>query len=75
MPTTSKEFIRLLTKTIIEHSLDQSMKLNDDAFKQNVVLLKHFIGENEGLAEECLFGVQQLMDQLEYPSGKNIFII
>lgn len=70
MPTVNKEFIRLLTKTIVEHSLQHpSLKLNEEAFKQNLNLLKHYVEDNEELSLECLLGVQTLVDRLEYPLG------
>lgn len=70
LPVVNKEFVRLLTKTTIEHALEPSLKFNDDAFKSNLPLLKHFIDDNAEFSLECLFAVQTLIDQLEYPSGK-----
>lgn len=70
MPTVNKDFIRLITKTIIEHSLQTaSLKFNEEAFKQNLNILKHYVEDNEELSLECLFAVQTLVDHLEYPLG------
>lgn len=65
----NKDFIRLLTTTITEHSLHPSLKLNEEAFKKNLNILKHYVEDNEEKSLEVLFGVQTLGDRLEYPLG------
>lgn len=74
MPTTNRQSIRLLTKTFIEISLQESsgIKLNEDTFKQCLSILKSFVNVDvkTEFQVECLYAVQLLVNDLEHPSGK-----
>lgn len=73
MPTINKQSIRLLAKTFIEISLQESnVKLNEETFSSCLSILKSYINIDVKTESqvECLYAVQLLVNDLEHPSGK-----
>lgn len=75
-----KLFIRGLTETLCKFAIvykDNSYKLDPELFQKFCIpVFQRFIGSNEDLQLECLYGVQLLVHSWEQPRGmgKNNFI-
>lgn len=71
MPIINKHSIRLLTKTLVEASLENE-QVKEDVVKKWHSILKGYIGNEDqiDLQVECLYAVQLLSHDLEHPSGK-----
>lgn len=66
-----KHFIRALTTAVVDYALAPTMtRLNDNRFKQGIILLNRYIDNSERHEVECLFAIQILINKLEHPSGK-----
>lgn len=70
MPVINKQSIRLLTKTLLEVSLENG-QVKEELVKIWVGVLKGYIGNEDqiDLQVECLYAVQLLSHELEHPSG------
>lgn len=70
VPVINKQSIRLLTKTLLEVSLENG-QVKEELVKKWVPVLKGYIGNEDqiDLQVECLYAVQLLSHELEHPSG------
>lgn len=70
VPVINKQSIRLLTKTLLEVSLENG-QVKEELVKKWVAVLKGYIGNEDqiDLQVECLYAVQLLSHELEHPSG------
>lgn len=66
----NKQNIRLLTKTLIEASLENG-QVKEELVKKWLGILKSYIGNEDqiDLQVECLYAVQLVSHELEHPSG------
>lgn len=71
MPVINKHSIRLLTKTLVEVSLENGQQIKEELVKKWIGILKVYIGNEDqiDLQVECLYAVQLLSHELEHPSG------
>lgn len=73
VPKIDKHFIRALTTVVLHTSLKPgTYRVIDDIFNNGVLVMNRYIQNKEQNELECLFALQILMNNLEYPSGKSL---
>lgn len=70
MPVINKQSIRILTKALVEVSLENG-QVKEELVKKWLGILKSYIGNEDqiDLQVECLYAVQLLSHEMEHPSG------
>lgn len=66
---TSKEFIRTLTKAVIEHCIDKKTKLNISEIQRWHQILQKYIDSKAERELEAMYAIQRLVVELEHPQN------
>lgn len=66
---TSKEFIRTLTKAVIEHCIDNKTKLNISEIQKWHQILTKYIDSKAERELEAMYAIQRLVVELEHPQN------
>lgn len=66
---TSKEFIRTLTKAVIEHCIDKKTKLNVTEIQKWHQILQKYIDSKVERELEAMYAIQRLVVELEHPQN------
>lgn len=66
---TSKEFIRTLTRAVMEHCIENGTKLNPIELQKVLLVLQKYI-DNKGERElQAMYAIQRLVVELEHPQS------
>lgn len=66
---TSNEFIRTLTKTVIEHCIDNKTKLNHGLLQKWHQILQKYIDNKPERELQAMYAIQRLVVELEHPQN------